>query len=192
MIPSDPAPDPEWLALEPTLRRQKKATLIRLIQELAAISPTVQQFLQARYRHSQDMATQVQPYQARIEAQFALEEMWPDFRQIEQAIQEYQLATGERPEGTAELYVYALGAAAGFMWGMGIHDVDFYSDLAALAWQCVAHFNNFPALYPLYVQRLRGVAAQLNKADREGLIDPFYQLAADMDDDDMDAAEEIL
>ena len=63
---------------------------------------------------------------------------------------------------------------------------------STVTWQCVAHFNNFPALYPLYVQRLRGVAAQLNEADWEGLTDPFYQLAADMDADDMDAAEEIL
>lgn len=42
-------------------------------------------------------------------------------------------------------------------------------------------FNNFPNLYPLCVERLRDIAAELGEHHWEGLTDPFYQLDADMD-----------
>ena len=128
--------------------REKKADLIHLIQELTAVSPTVQHFLHARYLHTRDTVARIQPYLKRIDAQFEGEETWSDLGQIAQAIQEYQLATQKEPDGTTELYVYALEATAGFFWGIGIHDMDLLSDVAELAWQCVSHFNEFPPLYP--------------------------------------------
>jgi hypothetical protein len=177
------SPDPafDWLTVETRLESEKKADLIHLIQELTAVSPTVEQFLHARYLRTQDIAVRIQPYLKRIDAQFEGEETWPDLGQIAQAIQEYQLATRQEPDGTTELYVYALEAVAGFFWGIGIHDVDLLGDVAEFAWQCVFHFNDFPTLYPLYVERLRDIAAKLSEHQWEGLTDPFYQLDADMD-----------
>ncbi|GIK55638.1 MAG: hypothetical protein HND44_05165 [Chloroflexi bacterium] len=171
-----------WDAVSHNLQREKKAALIHLIQELTAVSPTVQQFLHVRYLHSQDITARVQPYLKRIDAQFGGEETWPDLGQIAQAIQEYQLATRQEAEGTDELYVYTFEVTANFFWGIGIHDVDLLGDVAELAWQCVSHFNNFPSLYPLYVDRLHAIAAKLSEHHWEGLTDPFYQLDADMDD----------
>jgi hypothetical protein len=171
----------DWLAIEPALQKQTKAGLIQLIQELTAVSPPVQLFLYARYSHVQDIAARIKLYQERIDAQFESEETWPDFGQIAQVIREYELATRKEPEGTTELYVYALEAAAGFFWGMGIHDVDLLGDVAEFAWQCVSHFNDFPNLYPLHAERLRDIAAKLSEHEWEGLTDPFYQLDADMD-----------
>ncbi|MCA9977071.1 MAG: hypothetical protein KC413_15020 [Anaerolineales bacterium] len=177
----------DWDAIYRQLQQEKKADLIQLVQELTAVSPTVAQFLHARYLHTQDITARIQPYQKRIDAQFEGEETWPDLGQIAQAIQEYQLAARQEPEGTTELYVYALEAAAGFFWGMGIHDIDLVGDVAELAWQCVSHFNNFPNLYPLYADRLHAIAAKLDEHQWEGLTDPFYQLDADMDN-----SEELL
>jgi hypothetical protein len=171
----------DWLAVEPALQKQTKAALIQLIQELTTVSSIVQLFLHARYSHFQDIAARIKPYQERIDAQFESEGTWPDFGQIAQSIHEYRLATNHEPEGTTELYVYALEVAAGYMWGMGVHDVDLLGDVAEFAWQCVYHFNNFPTLYPLYVERLRDIAAKLGEHQWEGLTDPFYQLDADMD-----------
>ncbi len=181
----------DWQALQVILQKQTKAALIDLIQELVTASPTVQQFLQARYLHIHDMAAQIRPYQERIDAQFEGDEPWDkvqsDFQEIGRIIREYRLATREEPEGTTELYVYALESAAGFMLSMGIHDMDYHNDVAELAWQCVSHFNNFPALYPPYVNRLREIVADLNQFDWEELTTPFYQLEADMDN-----SEELL
>lgn len=176
-----------WNAVSNKLQQEKKVALIHLIQELTTVFPTVQQFLYARYLHSQDIAARIQPYLKRIDAQFEGEEAWPDFGQIVPAIQEYELATNQEPGGTTELYVYALEAAAGFFWGIGIHDVDLLGDIAEFVWQCVAHFNDFPDLYPLYADRLRDIAAKLSEHQWEGLTDPFYQL-----DVDMDNSEELL
>ncbi len=172
----------KWNSVRKKLQAENKDGLIELLRELTAVSPTVQQFLHARYLHTQDITARIHPYQKRIDAQFEGEETWPDLGQIAQAIQEYQLATWQEPEGATELYVYALEAAADFFWGMGIHDVDLLGDVAELAWQCVSHFNEFPPLYPLYVERLRDIAAKLSEHPWEGLTDPFYQLEADMDD----------
>lgn len=171
----------DWLAVEPALQKQTKAVLIQLIQELTAVSPPVQLFLHARYSHFQDIAARIKPYQERIDAQFEGEETWPDFGQVGQAIREYELATRKDPEGTIELYVYALEAAAVFFRGMGVHDVDLLGDAAEFAWLCVSQFNDFPSLYPLYAERLRDIAAKLSEHHWEGLNDPFYQLDADMD-----------
>ena len=170
-----------WNAVSNKLQQEKKVALIHLIQELITVSPTVQQFLHARYLHTRDMVARIQPYLKRIDAQFEREETWPDLGQIAQAIQEYQLATQKEPDGTTELYVYALEATAGFFWGIGIHDMDLLSDVAELAWQCVSHFNEFPPLYPLYIERLRDIAGKLSEHQWEGLTEPFYQLEADMD-----------
>lgn len=170
-----------WEAISSILQLEKKAALIQLIQELTAVSPPVQLFLHTRYSHVQDIAARIKPYQERIDAQFEIEETWPDFGQIGQAVREYELATAKEPEGVAALYVYALEAAAGYMWGMGVHDMDWLGDVAEFAWQCVSHFNDFPALYPLYAERLRDIAANLSEHHWEGLTDPFYQLDADMD-----------
>ena len=171
----------DWLAVEPAQQKQTKAGLIQLIQELAAVSLPVQLFLHARYSQGQDITARIKLYQERIDAQFESEETWPDFGQIGQAVREYELATEKEPEGVAALYVYALEAAAGYMWGMGVHDMDWLGDVAEFAWQCVSHFNDFPALYPLYAERLRDIAANLSEQHWEGLTDPFYQLDADMD-----------
>lgn len=170
----------KWNTVRKKLQAENKDVLIELLRELTTVSPTVAQFLHARYLHNQDINARIQPYLKRIDAQFEGEETWPDLGQIAQAVQEYQLATGQEPEGTTELYVYALEAAAGFFWGMGIHDMDLLGDVAEFAWQCVSHFNNFPNLYPLYADRLREIAAKLSEHHWEGLIDPFYQLDADM------------
>lgn len=174
----------KWDSVRKKLQAENKDVLIDLIQELMAVSPTAQHFLHARYLHSQDIAARIQPYLKRIDAQFKGEETWPDLGQISPAIQEYQLATRQELEGTTELYVYALEAAAGYFWGIGIHDVDLLDDVAELAWQCVSHFNNFPNLYPLYIDRLHDIVAKLRDHQWEGLTDPFYQLAADMGNDE--------
>lgn len=171
----------KWNSVRKKLQAENKDGLIDLIQELTAVSTTVQQFLHARYLHTRDTVARIQPYLKRIDAQFEGEETWPDLGQIRQAVQEYQLATGQEPEGASELHVYALEAAADFFWGVGIHDVDLLGDFAELAWQCVSHFNDFPTLYPLYADRLLEIAAKLGEHQWEGLTDPFYQLEADMD-----------
>ncbi|MBK8989905.1 MAG: hypothetical protein IPM39_28220 [Chloroflexi bacterium] len=171
----------KWHTVRKKLQAENKDGLIELLRELTAVSPTVAQFLHARYLDTQDITARIQPYLKRIDAQFEGEEMWPDLGQIAQAIQEYQLATRQEPDGTTELYVYALEAVAGFFWGIGIHDMDLLGDVAEFAWECVSHFNDFPALYPLYADRLRDIAAKLSEHEWEGLTDPFYQLDADMD-----------
>jgi hypothetical protein len=179
-------PDPafDWPAIETRLEREKKADLIYLIQELTAVSPAVQQFLHARYLHRRNTVTRVQPYRRRIISQFQVGEVWPDFQQIAQIIQEYQSAAGVEPKGLAELYVSALEAAANFVDGIGIHDVDFFSDLTAFAWQCVSHFNDFPALYSPYVVRLRAAVSKLAQCHWDNLMEPFYQLELDMSHDE--------
>ena len=172
---------PNWEAIGKKLQQESQAGLIQLIQELTAVSPEAEHFLHARYLYSQDITSRIRPYQKRIDAQFEEEEAWPDMGQVAQAIQEYQLATRQEPEGATELYVHALETVAGFIWGIGIHDVDLLGDIAELAWQCVSHFNNFPNLYPLYADRLHDIVAKLSEHHWEGLTDPFYQLDADMD-----------
>ena len=137
-----PDSNSDWPGLKTQLEREKKADLIHLIQELTAVSPTVQHFLHARYLHTRDTVARIQPYLKRIDAQFEGEETWSDLGQIAQAIQEYQLATQKEPDGTTELYVYALEATAGFFWGIGIHDMDLLSDVAELAWQCVSPLHD--------------------------------------------------
>ncbi len=174
----------DWPALKTQLEREKKADLIHLIQELTAVSPAAQQFLYARYLHSRHMTVRVQPYRRRIIVQFEVDGTWPDFQQIAQAIQEYQLATGVEPKGTAELYVSALEAAANFVDGLGVHDVDYFGDLTELSWQCVSHFNDFPALYPPYAARLNAAVTILARCHWDSLMEPFYQLELDMGHDE--------
>ncbi len=189
----------KWNDIHQKLQAENKAGLIELLRELTAVSPSAYQFLQARHLHLQDIALRVRPYQERITAEFESKDPWsdflqngnlsePDFEQIMQAIKEYRAATREEPEGTAELCVYATETAVGFMLSMSIHDADFFDDVAELAWQCVSHFNNFPTLYPLYVDRLHAIAAKLSEHQWEGLTIPFYQLDADMDN----YSEELL
>ncbi len=174
----------KWNSVRKKLQAENKDGLIDLIQELTAVSPASQQFLYARYLHSRHMTVRVQPYRRRIIVQFEVDGTWPDFQQIAQAIQEYQLATGIEPKGTAELYVSALEAAANFVDGLGVHDVDYFGDLTELSWQCVSHFNDFPALYPPYAARLNAAVTILARCHWDSLMEPFYQLELDMGHDE--------
>lgn len=181
MNPEDNAFD--WSAVELKLKQEKKIDLIHLIQELAIASWTTQHFLHTRYLFSQDIDRRVQPYQQRINAQFEGDEARPDFAQVAHIIAAYQLASSNDGNGTAELYVFALEVAFGFMRGTSLQDMDYSAELAELAWDMVTHFNRFDDVYPQYKARLQVICADLRQDYDyiDDLTTPFYQLEADMD-----------
>ncbi|MCP4363103.1 MAG: hypothetical protein GY796_34310, partial [Chloroflexi bacterium] len=115
------------------------------------------------------------------DAQFEGDIPWLDLSQVQQAVQNYQLATGNEEKGTAELWVYALESAAGFMHGIGMHDLTYQNDLTKLAWKCADFLGDAPDLYPQYEDRLQTVCGWLNESGNEWLSEPLYQLETDMD-----------
>ena len=124
----------------------------------------------------------MQPYQQLIDAQFGGEDADPDMSQIERIIGNYRSACADDVEGTAELYVFAVEAVAGFMYSSGYSDLTFLADVEYLIWDMVSYFNQFEVVYPIHKERLQTVRGRLAQMSWETLTDPFYQLEVDMGD----------
>lgn len=171
----------DWPEIEKRLQRETKAALIQTLRELTAVFPQTHYFLQARYLNTRNMTARIAPYQRQIDAQFAGDMPPLNLAQVQQVVRNYQLAAGNEERGTAELWVYALESAAGFIRGMGMHDLTYQNDLTELAWECVYFLEDAPHLYPLYEERLQTVRGWLNETGSEWLSEPLYQLEAEMD-----------
>jgi hypothetical protein len=170
----------DWPEIEKKLQRETKAALIQTLRELTTIFPEIHYFVQARYLHTQDMLARIKPYQRQIDAQFVGDMPLLNLPQVQRVIENYQLATGNEERGTVELWVFALEAGAGFIRGMGMHDLAYHSDLTDIAWACVHFLESCPYLYPLYKKRLQTVCGWLNESGSEWITEPLYQLEADM------------
>lgn len=169
-----------WTSIESKLKKESKATLIQLVKELTAVSPESLHFLQTRYHHTQNISSRIKPYQQQIDVQFKGDYAPLDLSQVQLAIEHYQKATNNEEKGTAELWMYALESAAGFMRGMGMHDLTYQSKLAELNWEISDFMGNHPDLYSIYEERLQTICHWLNESGNEQLAEPFYQLEADM------------
>jgi hypothetical protein len=171
----------DWSMIEQKLEEESKGILIQTLKELWATFPQVHDFLYTRYLQTPDIPERIKAYEHQIDAQFEEEWSSPDLSQVQQIIQNYQLATGNEEVGTAQLWVSALESAAGFMRGTGLQDINYQNDLIDLAWKCVHFLGRHPHLYPLYVSRLQTVCSWLNETGDEWLAEPLYQLEAEMD-----------
>lgn len=169
-----------WSAIESKLKRESKSTLIQLVQELTAVSPQALDFVQTRYHPAQNVSSRIKPFQQQIDVQFTGDDAPLDLSQVQLAIAHYQKATNNEEKGTAELWVYALEAAAGFMRGMGMHDLTYQNELAELSWEFVDFMGNHFHLYALYEERLQTICRWLNESSSEWVAEPFYQLEANM------------
>ncbi len=171
----------DWRSINKKLQREKKSGLIQLIRELAAVSPETIRFLQTRYQHKKNISARIKSYQQQIDAQFEGDYAPLDLSQVRQAVQNYQRATDNEEKGMAELWIYAFEVAAGFMRGMGMHDLSYQNELAELGWEYVDFMGDHPHLYSLYAKRMFIVCGWLNESGADWISESFYQLEADMD-----------
>lgn len=137
--------DFKWSAIEPKLQRQKKVDLIDLIQELTAVSPEVQRFLQTRYLKKQTTTEQIAPYCQVIKAQFVLSDWnqtvsW-DFSEVQKAIDDFNKSSGGDEAGLCELTLFALETAVSFADSISLQADDFDEGVTTLAEQFVDLFS---------------------------------------------------
>lgn len=151
----------DWSALASKLQREKKADLIHLIQELTAISPEAQRFLQARYLKKKRTADQIAAYRKVIQEQFAFSE-WDNtvswnFVGVQKAMDDYTKSSQGDEIGLCALFMAALEMAMSFADRINLQDDDFDYAVTALAERYVELFTNHPQMYAPYARRLRNV-----------------------------------
>ncbi len=171
-------PPPNWAAIESKLKRETKATLIQLVQELTAVSPTAQRFLHTRYLKKQKMAQQIAPYRQVIEAQFVISQ-WDNtvtwnFAEVQKAIDDYNQSSQGDEIGLCKLLVVALETAVTFADSINLQADDFDRDITELAERCTDHLYDQPQLLPKYARRLKKMA---QKGDALG----YYALGESFD-----------
>ncbi len=146
-----------WQDIEKKLVKEKKQTLVALLQNLYQISPDVQRFLHARYRGRQTPRQRTASYKWVIQQQFVFHGEVPpeaDFSKVQKAISDYRLSSQDE-EGVAELCVIALEATADFVDRFNVKGPDSYGEVVELVQTAVQQFEEHPQLYLEYAQRLR-------------------------------------
>lgn len=108
----------DWEPLGRKLQQEKKADLIQLIAELAAVSPEAQRYLQTHYPKKTQITDRIAPYSKVIKAQFVFSE-WGNtvswsFAGVRKAIDDYAKSSRRDEAGLAELFVVALETAITF------------------------------------------------------------------------------
>ncbi|VAW39320.1 hypothetical protein MNBD_CHLOROFLEXI01-858 [hydrothermal vent metagenome] len=171
-------PSSDWAAIESKLKRETKATLIQLVRELTAVSPTTHRFLHTRYLTKQTAAQQIAPYRQLIKAQFVISE-WDNsvgwnFVEVQKAIDDYDQSSQGDEIGLCELLVVALETAVSFADSLNLQADDFDSDVTELAERCADHLYDQPQLLPKYVRRLKKVA-------QKGDVLGYYALGESFD-----------
>lgn len=147
-----------WQDIEKKLVKEKKQTLVALLQNLYQISPDVQRFLEARYGRGQTPQQRIASYKRVIQQQFVFHGDAPpeaDFYKIQKVVSDYRLSSDHDEEGVAELYVIALEAIADFIERFNVHGPGFYAEVVELVQTAVQQFEAHPHLYPKYSRRLR-------------------------------------
>ncbi|MBX3055869.1 MAG: hypothetical protein KF770_05285 [Anaerolineae bacterium] len=154
-----------WEAISSKLQKEKKAALIQLVQELTAVSPEVQRYLQTRYVKG-TTAVQIAPYRQAIQEQFVISDWnntisW-NFAGVHKAIDDYAQSSQGDEVGVAELLVMALETAAKFADNFSLQDNDFDQDITDLAHRCSAHLQSHDHLLPTYKPRIKKIQKIVN------------------------------
>ncbi|MCC6607988.1 MAG: hypothetical protein IT327_32580 [Anaerolineae bacterium] len=145
-----------WQDIEKKLVKEKKQTLVALLQNLYQISPDAQLFLHARYKERQPTRQRIASYKRVIQQQFVFHGEIPpeaDFSKVQKAISDYRLSSHDE-EGVAELCVIALEATADFIHRFHVKGPGFYAEVGELVQTAVQQFEAQPQLYPKYSRRL--------------------------------------
>ena len=147
-------------AIEAKLKRETKAALIQLIQELTAVSPEAQRYLYTRYLKGKT-ADQIAPYRKVIQEQFVISE-WNNtiswsFAGVQKAVDDYAKSSQGDEVGVAELLVVGLETAVKFADNFSLQDYDFDNDIAFLAEKCTDHLQSHTHLLTTYKRRLMKV-----------------------------------
>ncbi len=151
----------DWPPIGKKLQQEKKADLIQLIQELTAVSPEAQRYLQTRYLKKQQIADRIAPYLEVIQAQFEISQWrntvsW-NFAGVQKALDDYAKSSRRDEEGLAALFVVSLETALTFADSINMQDDDFDVGVSELAEKCVDHFDEYPQLLSPYVSRLKKI-----------------------------------
>jgi hypothetical protein len=162
----------DWETIKNKLQRETKAGLIQLIQELTAVSPEAQRYLQTRYGKG-TTADQIDPYLKVIQEQFVISDWnniisW-NFAGVQKALDDYAKSSQGDEVGVAELLVVALEAAVKFADNFSLQDGDFDNDIAELAEKCTNHFQDYLHLLPTYKRRLKKVQRMGNALGYEAM-----------------------
>lgn len=149
-----------WDAVSHKLQQEKKAALIQLFQELTAVSPEAQRYLQTRYLKG-TTAEQIAPYRQVIQEQFVISDWnntisW-NFAGVQKAIENYAQGSQEDEVGIAELLVVALETAVKFADNFSLQDDDYDNNITELADKCTHHFQTHDHLLPTYKRRIKQI-----------------------------------
>ncbi|MCB8944056.1 MAG: hypothetical protein H6658_09905 [Ardenticatenaceae bacterium] len=169
---------PNWEAISKKLQQESKAGLIQLIQELTAVSPEAQRYLQTRYLKG-TTADQIAPYRQVIQEQFVTSDWnntlsW-NFAGVQKAIDDYAQSSRGDEVGMAELLVAALETAVKFANNFNLQDDDFDNSITELADRCTNHFQDYEHLLPTYKRRIE-------KIQKIGSDLGYYALDESLDD----------
>jgi len=169
----------DWSTIETKLKREKKADLICLIQELTAVSPEAQRFLQTRYLKKKTPKEQIAPYLQVIKAQFVISEWnntisW-DFAGVQKAIDDFDKSSGGDEAGLCELLLVALETAVSFADNFSMQDDDFDEGVTELAERFVKLFTESPQQYSQQLRRIQ-------KIEKTGNALGYYALGETLDE----------
>lgn len=157
MNPSSDSPF-DRLAIKTLLEREKKADLIQLIQELTAVSPEAERYVQTRYAQKRPLTDRLGPYQKVIRTQFIISDWnntvsW-NFAGVQKAIDDYLQSSQGDEAGASELLVMALETAISFADSINLQDDDFDHGVTVLGERCVEILSNHASWYRHYATRL--------------------------------------
>lgn len=173
-----------WPAIASKLEREKKADLIQLIQELTAVSPDAQRYLQTRYLQKDQTADSIAPYRQVIQDQFAFSEWgntvsW-NFSEVWKAIEDYAQSSRGDEKGVGELLIAALEIALAFADSLNLQDDDFDNDVTLLAERCVEQLSAQPEGYSPYARRLKKIQKIGNDLGYYALVETLETLTNPM------------
>lgn len=173
-----------WLTIASKLEREKKADLIQLIQELTAVSPDAQRYLQTRYLPEKQTGDSIALYRKVIQDQFAFSEWgntvsW-NFSGIQKAIDDYEKSSQEDGKGVCELLIAALETALSFADSINLQDDDFDHHVTLLAERCVEQLTVQPEEYSHYARRLKKIQKTGNDLGYYALIETLETLTNPM------------
>ena len=132
-----------WGDLKAELTDVDRAALLRLVQDLYALSKENQTFLHARFALGADV---LQPYKSAI-----YRWLWPDgikswdtsVAKAKKAIADYKKAIG-RPDGAVELMVFYCECASGFSNEVGLQDEGYFNALVRMFEHTLSTIDSLP------------------------------------------------